>query len=189
MDPTSAPATIDKPDENSSIATTAPSLEDHPSHLAKNMGWVVGAIVIRASSPAQILLIKRAAEEKAFANTWEHPGGSIDTTDASVYTAVERELDEETGLKMVRVVAQIPDMIWGQHKQNKQLNYVVEVIDDSEIKLDPQEHSEWMWALPEDLEKLDMTDDKRRVIWNAFSFASEHPRHADARESNHLEEH
>ena len=50
---------------------------------------------------------QRAATERAFPNMWEVPGGASETTDPTVLHSLAREVFEETGLHLTRVVRQV----------------------------------------------------------------------------------
>ena len=55
----------------------------------------------------RLLLVQRAATERAFPNLWEVPGGSSEGTDPTVLHSVAREVFEETGLHLTRFVRQV----------------------------------------------------------------------------------
>lgn len=59
------------------------------------------------TSAPRLLLVQRAATERAFPNLWEVPGGSSEATDPTVLHSVAREVFEETGLHLTRVVRQV----------------------------------------------------------------------------------
>ena len=46
----------------------------------------------------KILLLKRSPAEKLFPYHWEIPGGKVDDTDKTIWDALKREVNEETGL-------------------------------------------------------------------------------------------
>jgi 8-oxo-dGTP pyrophosphatase MutT (NUDIX family) len=133
----------------------------------------------------RLLLVKRAAHEVAFPNAWELPGGHVEDTDETVLHAVAREALEETGLAVGQVLGSLPEMRWQSERErsrpNVQLNYVVTVTSGSggstrcpEVKLNPDEHSAWLWAAPADMHGLEMTSEMRRVVQDAFDFAASH---------------
>lgn len=60
-----------------------------------------------APAPApRLLLVQRAATD-AFPNLWEIPGGSSEATDLTIFHSVAREVLEETGLHLKRIVQQV----------------------------------------------------------------------------------
>lgn len=60
-----------------------------------------------SSSAPRLLLVQRATTERAFPNRWEIPGGSSESTDPTVLHSLAREVFEETGLHLTRVVRQV----------------------------------------------------------------------------------
>lgn len=63
-------------------------------------------VLVSAPAP-RLLLVQRAATERAFPNLWEIPGGSTETFDRSILHSVAREVFEETGLHLTRIVRQV----------------------------------------------------------------------------------
>lgn len=90
-----------------------------PQYLSENPQYdclVVGACIFAPqhrsqlnsdSSSPRLLLVQRAATERAFPNLWEIPGGSSEVTDPTVLHSLAREVFEETGLHLTRVVRQV----------------------------------------------------------------------------------
>ncbi len=88
-------------------------------HLAKNPHYelVIAGTVLFAASPQnptaqaadqqdKLLLLQRAVH-MGRPLTWEIPGGSVEAQDESVLHGMVRELWEETGLLVTRVVRSI----------------------------------------------------------------------------------
>lgn len=48
----------------------------------------------------KVLLIKRADDEDVFPGFWGIPGGTVEPTDTTLEVALERECDEEVGVKI-----------------------------------------------------------------------------------------
>ena len=152
---------------------------------------VVGAATLRYTSDLtlskmpRILLLKRAPHEPYFPNVFELPSGKVDPNDPTLKYALAREVQEETGLDVNEVLAELKPMIYRTEKTviddtgreafiSKtaiQLNYVVSV-SSGEVKLSADEHSESYWATEEDLGKLDITTEMRAVIQEAFEWAA-----------------
>ena len=82
-------------------------LSTHP-HIARLMtGTVVfSSASPSSSSPAQILLLRRAASD-SYPLKWEIPGGSVDSTDSTLLAAAARELVEEAALQVSRFLAPV----------------------------------------------------------------------------------
>lgn len=106
---------------------------------------VVSAAVVRND---RLLIIKRAEQDKSWPGYWEAPGGSVDLTDKTIADAVARELQEETGLTMNRIVDEIQPAItfdsgWTKPKRWLKLSFLVEVTEttkgEAEEKVKAQE--------------------------------------------------
>lgn len=141
---------------------------------------VVGACIFAPPTPdhpnPRILLVQRAATERAFPNLWEVPGGSAEYSDPSILHSVARETFEETGLRLTRVVRQVGDGIVFTARGNKnwiKLLFEIEVAelhgvsiaeaaerDFSEpvpITLDPEEHQKYAWVAEDELKHCTVT--------------------------------
>ncbi|KKP07233.1 hypothetical protein THAR02_00663 [Trichoderma harzianum] len=152
---------------------------------------VVGAAIFRhipnlsSSKIPCILLLKRAPYEPYFPNIFELPSGKVDSTDPTLKQALVREVKEETGLGINKISAQLSPMTYQTEKTIKsdagvevfvvksaiQLNYVVSV-SDGIVKLSVDEHSECRWATEEELDELDITDETRRIVREAFQWST-----------------
>jgi 8-oxo-dGTP pyrophosphatase MutT (NUDIX family) len=153
---------------------------------------VVGAAAIRyASSDSggnaipSILLLKRAAHEAYFPGVFELPSGKVDPEDPTIKHALFREVLEETSLEIKKIFADLKPMLYMTEKKiindagreillSKkciQLNYVVSV-SDADVKLCADEHSESIWAMEGDLDRLDITSAMRAVVQEAFRWAA-----------------
>ena len=152
---------------------------------------VVGAATLRyatdspSSKMPSILLLKRAPHEPYFPNIFELPSGKVDPNDPTLKYALAREVQEETGLDVTEILAELKPMTYVTEKNvvddtgrevfvSKsaiQLNYVVSV-SGGEVKLNTDEHSESYWATREDLGELDITSEMRAVIQEAFKWAA-----------------
>jgi 8-oxo-dGTP pyrophosphatase MutT (NUDIX family) len=152
---------------------------------------VVGAAALRYAPGAafpklpSILLLKRAAHEVYFPNVFELPSGKVDPEDPTIKHALVREVQEETGLNVIDIVAELKPMIYTTDKMvvdntgrdvlvSKsaiQLNYVI-LISDGDVKLSADEHSESTWAIEEELNGLNITSAMRVVVQEALEWAA-----------------
>ncbi|KAF2762953.1 hypothetical protein EJ05DRAFT_534401 [Pseudovirgaria hyperparasitica] len=119
----------------------------------------------------KILLLQRAAHE-AYANTWEPPGGGCEdaTIDRTLLHGVGRELWEEAGLVMTRVMARVGGVHAWSHKVKGQWAKIVFWVEvergadgdgngngngngegDVVVRLDPKEHQAFVWASEEEV--------------------------------------
>ncbi|KAL8415243.1 hypothetical protein RB594_006183 [Gaeumannomyces avenae] len=153
-----------------------------------------GAVVFNASRTA-VLLVQRSASD-SMPGLWETPGGGVDADDATVLSAVARELWEEVGLRAASVRFAVPcrghdgDDDGGDHDDAltqvfltrkgrvvAKFNFVVDIEDDdAAVVLDPREHQAYVWATEEECvrgarEKMQLpitTREQREVILNAW---------------------
>ncbi|TPX13026.1 uncharacterized protein E0L32_006452 [Thyridium curvatum] len=105
----------------------------------------------------RLLLIQRAAHD-SMPSRWEVPGGAADPDDKTVLHAAARELWEETGLVLKRLVRQVPlgpegpDAAVFFTRRNLRIGkftFESEVEGcggSSVIKLDPNEHQHCLWV-------------------------------------------
>ena len=156
---------------------------NHPSsagHPYDNI--IVGAVIFHPtfSAPAKILLLKRAATEKYYPNVFEIPGGHVEDTDADIFRALVREVQEETSLSVDSAKASIEPLTYSTTKTIKvseeevavqksslQLNFVCEITEDT-FRVNPEEHSEGVWAAEDEVGSLEMTEEMRIVVEDAF---------------------
>ncbi|KAF2141526.1 uncharacterized protein K452DRAFT_288217 [Aplosporella prunicola CBS 121167] len=139
---------------------------DHATFLRLHPKYhqvAVGALVFHND---RLLLVKRSATERSFANCWEFPGGSVDPEDKTIFHAVARELMEEAGLRAVSILNQVGEGVefhsgWGMRKKMwLKLSFEVEVAEGKEktekdipVKLDPIEHQAYLWVTEDDIRR------------------------------------
>lgn len=152
---------------------------------------VVGAAIFHPASTKghtpNILLLKRSANEIYYPNVFELPSGNVDVNDPSIMHGLAREVVEETGLRMTRVIAELPEFLYSTEKHTRdedgklttlrkscvQLNFVV-AVDGDVIQVSPEEHSVGEWATRERVMELDMTEGMRSVVINALDWKGTH---------------
>lgn len=119
---------------------------------------ITSAVVIHHSPTPRVLLLQRAASD-GFPLRWECPGGSVDSSDQTILHALERELLEETGLSLSKVVDMLDGEVefqWGDGICRK-VTFLVEVDvgegreEASKVVLNPEEHADFVWATEEDV--------------------------------------
>jgi len=111
---------------------------------------VVGAIVVREG---KIMLLHRREEPLI----WEFPSGKVEYGE-SLIQAVERELREETGLKLVRIIDYAGDFYYASRGgKARQFNFLVEA--EGNVRLS-EEHDEFRWVSYEELLKLRKGEDR-----------------------------
>lgn len=115
-----------------------------------------GALVFDAQD--RVLLIQRAAND-SMPNRWEIPGGAVDPEDPSVLYGCARELWEETGLVLRHIKGVVPDGLDGRpgavftnrtgQRFFCKFSFEVDVADGQTVRLDPNEHQDFVWATEE----------------------------------------
>lgn len=146
-----------------------------------------------SNTAPRLLIVKRSATERAFPNLWEVPGGSVDEDDPTILHAVAREVFEETGLRLTRVVRQAGDGIeWTENKTGKErkwlkLTFEIEVaeidssmatmddgmisgyLDSIPVELDPKEHQEYAWTTEKEVREFLEEGKGRTIGWKVLA--------------------
>lgn len=81
-------------------------LSSRPNAQALAAGAFVFAHAPESKTP-RLLLIQREAKDGSLAGKWEIPGGGCETSDPTIFHSAARELYEEAGLHMTRVLAKV----------------------------------------------------------------------------------
>lgn len=174
------PISIHIPPDLQSLTVPLKQFLDGNKVRPKYHHLVVGACIFAPSTldhpKPRILLVQRAATERAFPNLWEVPGGSAEYSDPSILHSVARETFEETGLRLTRFVRQIGDGITFTARGNKswiKLLFEIEVAElhgksvpevaESNIsepvliRLDPEEHQKHAWVTEDEFKHCTVT--------------------------------
>jgi 8-oxo-dGTP pyrophosphatase MutT (NUDIX family) len=132
--------------------------------------------------PPRVLLLRRAPTD-SMPNLWEVPGGAVDLTDTTILTGVARELYEESHLSPTSIgplVGPSTGQVFASRsgKLIAKFHFLVEVADDQlgEVRCDPAEHSQWVWAEEGEVEKGEVrgmelrftTREQREVVLEGF---------------------
>lgn len=147
-------------------------------------GIATGALVFDTSN--RVLLVQRTSHD-SMPNLWEVPGGAVDPEDPSILYGCARELWEEAGLvarRMESLVTEGAGREAFQEFRNStgqkligKFQFVVEIGEGQVVRLDPNEHQDFVWATEEEV-MLERVGDKqtpftkkrhRDVILEAFS--------------------
>ncbi|KAK0640667.1 NUDIX hydrolase domain-like protein [Cercophora newfieldiana] len=141
---------------NPDLAPFDVSLETYLASNPTISRLVTSAVVVRcptSGTAPRVLLIQRAASD-GFPLQWECPGGSVDVSDQTILHALHRELFEETGLALTRIVDLLNGGVefrWGDGICRK-LTFMVEVEERAGgVVLNPEEHVDFVWASEEDV--------------------------------------
>jgi 8-oxo-dGTP pyrophosphatase MutT (NUDIX family) len=113
----------------------------------------VGAIIV--DTEGRVLVQRRSAERKLFPGLWDIPGGHVEP-DETPLEALAREVYEETGWRVTRIVAELGEWRWrgDDGVERRETDYVVEVKGDlSAPNLDPG-YVEYAWVGPTDFDRV-----------------------------------
>jgi 8-oxo-dGTP diphosphatase len=141
--------------------------------------WIVGAVI--HDGRGRIFVQKRSEERSLFPGAWDLVGGHLEPGEG-ILECLERELREETGWSLQRVVADLGVMTWtgDDGAERHEIDYLVEVDGDldrpvieADLHLDPR------WVNRD--EALALLDDShpsdplvRQVVKHAFDFLVGH---------------
>ena len=99
------------------------------------------------------LVTKRPPNDDYMPNFWDTPGGTIDFGE-KVFDALTREIREETNLTVkIGNIIFCHSHLSGEERHQFTLVYECEYID-GDIKLYPEEHSEFKWVTLEEMKSL-----------------------------------
>ena len=144
---------------------------------------VIGALIIKpdAKGSPEILMLKRAAHETIYPNVFEIPGGKVEDSDATILDAVKREVLEETGMEVAEVIGAVGSFDYTLEKKtlndadsessiwytSLQLNFVCQVVKHN-LTINNEEHSEGKFVSRSEVSELDVTQQMRAVVEEAF---------------------
>ena len=149
------------------------------------------ALVFSQTPKSRILLLRRSPHD-SMPNLWEPPGGAVDPEDVSILSGCARELLEEAGL-VARSITHVIDprgrmFLTRSGKRVGKFEFVVTVGEEDgkglaevpEVKLDPNEHVDFVWALEQEcvdgrtlrqgevVQLLFTTEEQRDAVLKAF---------------------
>ncbi len=114
----------------------------------------VGAVIVNDEGRA--FVHRRGPDRQLFPNCWDLPGGHVEEGETPL-EALEREVLEETGWRVRRVVAELGEMSWvgNDGVRRLELDYLVEVDGDlTAPRLEWPKHVEFTWVRLDDLDLL-----------------------------------
>ncbi len=120
-------------------------------------GCVVGGLIIRPAG--KLFVQKRALDRKLFPGCWDISGGHVEPGE-TLYEALSREIMEETGWKLARIVALVDIVDWEAKVEEtlakkREFDFLVQVIGDLENpQIERSKFSEFRWIDSEELEIL-----------------------------------
>lgn len=138
---------------------------------------VVGALIINRNS--QVFVQKRSPDRHMFPGCWDIPGGHVEVGE-TLYEALTREIREETGWKLLRIVDIVKIFDWetekgGQTIAKREFDFVVEVDGNLEYPIiERKKFTEFRWV---GLSELEILNENRqpedRVIFDLVRRALE----------------
>tara|TARA_B100001741_G_scaffold302407_1_gene291528 strand:+ start:740 stop:1120 length:381 start_codon:yes stop_codon:yes gene_type:complete len=99
------------------------------------------------------LLLKRSSTSKTYPNTWDFPGGKLDTGEIPIQTAL-REAKEETGLD-IEIGTEVKTHSTTFNGHTSVFHYFLSESFSGNIQIS-NEHSEYGWFSKEEISKLDV---------------------------------
>jgi 8-oxo-dGTP pyrophosphatase MutT (NUDIX family) len=115
---------------------------------------VVGAVIV--DDAGQVFVHRRGPDRTLFPNCWDIPGGHVEP-DESPLEALGREVEEETGWRLRRVIAELGEMRWtgDDGVPRRELDYLIEVDGDLNVpRLEWPDHVEFAWVGLDEVDRL-----------------------------------
>lgn len=138
------------------------------SQTKRDTNFVAVAILHRDN---KIFVAKRADHKPSLPGVFELIGGHIELGEQPI-DAVKRELVEEVGLDLDKSKFHIFEAFVYKSTTSSEpkieICYLVELTDDIEPKINPDDHSEARWIDSTELDILEDGDEEKEVIRKAF---------------------
>ncbi|KAJ7067879.1 NUDIX hydrolase domain-like protein [Mycena amicta] len=145
------------------------------AHPGKRVTVGVAVIAKNVLGVDQLLLLQRAADEEAYPNMYELPGGNWEEIDTTILHTVAREALEETGLVVTCITNEFAGFEYTTRRGDaQQLNFIVQVQNPAEgglpsPTLNPKEHQAFAWVGPADsLSDFPMSESMSKVVKDAL---------------------
>jgi 8-oxo-dGTP pyrophosphatase MutT (NUDIX family) len=143
------------------------SLSQFLSSRAKTTKLSFGVLIFRND---KVLILQRAANGIHYPNIWELPSGKVESKDATLLNAAARECFEETGLIVTEFIKEAESFEYTIEGRgwSLQLNFEVNVREEDDVKICPEEHQAYKWHTEKDIQDTGLTEATKRVVENAF---------------------
>jgi 8-oxo-dGTP diphosphatase len=114
---------------------------------------VVGAVIVR---DGRAFVHRRGYDRALFPGCWDIPGGHVSANETAL-DALRREVEEETGWRLRRVVAELGETRWTDNdgEPRREIDYLVEVDGDLDApRIEQPKHIEFAWVGIAELQRL-----------------------------------
>jgi 8-oxo-dGTP pyrophosphatase MutT (NUDIX family) len=115
---------------------------------------VVGGLIVNPAG--RVFVQKRSPDRELFPGCWDIPGGHVEPGE-TLYQALAREIAEETGWQLTRLVALVDNFDWdtaseGETVHRREFDFSVEVQGDlDQPQIEQAKFSEYRWLGVEEL--------------------------------------
>jgi 8-oxo-dGTP diphosphatase len=146
------PKNIQKPNNNLNTSFYTQLLTSAKQEGIKRFS--TGALIFEGK---KVLLFRRAKND-FLGGIYEVPGGSLEEGE-SLKECLQREIEEETGLSIKRVIRYVDyfDYLSEEGKKTRQFNFAIEVKTPRNVKLS-SEHDHFVWITPDTLQQINPTE-------------------------------
>jgi 8-oxo-dGTP pyrophosphatase MutT (NUDIX family) len=123
----------------------------------ENRECVVGGLIVHGRN--RVFVQKRSPDRQLYPGCWDIPGGHVEAGE-TMYRALEREIEEETGWRLVRMVDLVEIFDWEMETcdsvtKKREFDFLVEVSGDLEHpRLEREKFSEFRWIGQDGLDLL-----------------------------------
>ena len=115
----------------------------------------------------RLLVVRRIAQDEFLGGQWELPGGGVDPGE-SIEKGAIRELREETGLEVQKILGTFEGFDYSTPRKAKvrQINFKVTAT--GSVRLEPTEHDDCQWITSAEIPSLTTNDVMTACLYNAF---------------------
>lgn len=159
------------------------SIREHSRHGETELDLRIAVIKLTNDTP-RILLLRHVSEP---AGQFEFPGSVVKRNDSSTAQVMVSILRTQTGLLPVRVFDKIPGHQETVTYTSSRITFVVSAVSE-DIKLNPKEHSEALWAAEEEIADLHLGPAVADTVAQALKMAPLVLSNEDDTEANDIEE-
>lgn len=132
---------------------------------------VCGLAYKEENGERKIFLAKRAETKKFLPGKFELVGGHVELEDKSLEEALEREIKEELEAEIVveKIAGEFLYFNETQNSQSIEVIYLIRFVDETQVKMNPEDHSEFVWVSESEMDNL--IEDKNDLEYVAIKKA------------------